>query len=142
MFETLARRVSRHPRRTIVVWAVVTVVGLLVALTGVGGTSLFDRLTSGNPAVPGSESERGAEILSEHGTAGETVTMIVSGVDPTSEALPGIMATIVAEASAINGVASVIDPFQLPGGVTSPAAAPLLSSAGPFKYQPLHQYAT
>ena len=130
MFETLARRVSRHPRRTIVVWAVVTVVGFLVALTGVGGASLFDRLASGNPAVPGSESERGAEILAEHGTAGETVTMIVSGVDPTSEALPGIMATIVAEASAIDGVASVIDPFQLPGGVTSPAAAPLLSSAG------------
>ena len=37
--------------------------GLLVALTGVGGASLFDRLASGNPAVPGSESERGAEIL-------------------------------------------------------------------------------
>ena len=130
MFETLARRVSRHPRRTIVLWAVVTTLGLLVALTGVGGASLFDRLSSGNPAVPGSESERGGEILAEHSTSGETLTMVVSGVDPTSEALPDAMSSISSRIAAIDGVASVIDPFQLPGGVSSPAAATLLSSAG------------
>lgn len=130
MFESLGKRVSRYPRRTIVVWLVLAALGALVALTGLGGGNLFSRLASGDPAVAGSESAEGRAILAEHSTSGATVTMIVADVDLADPQLAAAMGAISTELAAVPGVASVIDPFLLPDGVSSPAAAPLLGSSG------------
>ena len=60
VFARLGRVVAHRPRLTVAVWLVLAVLGYGLAVVGVHGENLFDRLTTGAPAVPGSESERAA----------------------------------------------------------------------------------
>ncbi|WHP17763.1 MMPL family transporter [Cellulomonas sp. ES6] len=130
VFESLGRTVARHPRLTLAVWAVVAVACALLALVGVGGQNLFDRLTTGEPVVPGSDSARATELLAESDTSGASLTLVVQGVDPATEGLADALEPARAEVADVPGVVSVIDPFVLPDGVENPAAAPLLATDG------------
>ena len=130
VFESLARRVARRPRMTIGIWALVTVVGFLVAVVGVTGQGLFDRLATGEPSVAGSQSQEGNDILAAQSTAGPSVTLLVSNVTLANPELGPIMAKISAEVAAIEHVTSVIDPFLLPNGIHNPAAGSLLAESG------------
>ncbi len=130
MFEALGRSLARRPRRALALWLVVTLLGVAVALVGVTGENLFERLESGDTPVAGSQSTEGNEILATQDTTGESVTMIVSGVDLADPGLATTMAGVNATVSEVTGVASVIDPFILPDGLQSPAAAPLLAKGG------------
>ena len=130
MFVTLGRRLVRHPRRAIVVWALLSALGAGLALLGTGGGTLFDRVTTGEPTVTGSESAEGRRILAEASTSGPTITLMVTDVDPADVALPAAVATVRASVAAVPGVASVVDPFALPDGISNPAAAPLLATSG------------
>lgn len=130
MFEALGRSLARRPRRALALWLVVTLLGVAVALVGVTGENLFERLESGDTPVAGSQSTEGNEILATQDTTGESVTMIVSGVDLADPGLATTMAGVNASVSEVTGVASVIDPFILPDGLQSPAAAPLLTQGG------------
>ena len=130
MFASLGRSLIRHPRRALVVWALVSLLGAGIALLGTGGGSLFDRLSTGEPAVTGSESAEGSRILAENTTTGPTLTMMVSGVDPADDALPAAVESVRAAVAAVPGVASVVDPYALPDGIANPAAAPLLAVSG------------
>ena len=56
----LGRAVAHHPRLTVVAWLVLAVLGYGLAVLGVHGENLFDRLSTGAPSVPGSESARGS----------------------------------------------------------------------------------
>ncbi|WP_448060682.1 MMPL family transporter [Cellulomonas hominis] len=129
VFESLGRTVARHPRLTIVVWLVVAALGLALALVGVGGENLFDRLTTGAPSVPGSDSKTASDIL-DGDDAGASLTLAVQGADPTTAGLSDALAPARGDLTAIAGVASVIDPLQLPDGAANPAAAPLLAEDG------------
>jgi RND superfamily putative drug exporter len=130
VFESLGRAVARHPRLTLAVWAVVTVGCFLLALVGVGGQNLFDRLTTGEPVVPGSDSARASELLAETNTSGASLTLVVQDVDPATAGLADALAPARQAVAEVDGVASVIDPFVLPDGVANPAAAPLLAADG------------
>ncbi|MCL3862862.1 MMPL family transporter [Actinotalea sp. K2] len=134
VFDTLGRLVARAPRRTIAVWAVFTAVCFALAFQGVGGQTLFERLSSGAPAVPGSQSATADEILTDESLAGPTLTLAVQGVAPAdteiTEELGAVLAEPRTELLGIPGVAAVIDPFVLPGGPASPAATPLVAADG------------
>ncbi|GCE77364.1 putative membrane protein [Cellulomonas biazotea] len=130
MFARLGRVVAHHPRLTVVVWLVLAVAGYALAVLGVHGENLFDRLSTGAPSVPGSESAVGQDILQESSTTGPSVTLAVSGVDPADPELVAAFAPLRDDLAGIEGVASVIDPLALPGGATNPAAAPLVARDG------------
>ena len=130
VFENLGRRVSDHPRTTISVWAVLTVLGIALALFGVHGESLFSRLTTGDPTVAGSESSEGQEILAAIGDDGEDVTLIVDGLPPTTEGVSEVLQPALAAVVAIDGVETVLDPVSLPDGPTSEAGKLLTADDG------------
>lgn len=130
VFESLGRRVAHHPRLTVVVWLVITALGFSLAVFGVHGENLFERLTTGEPAVPGSESAEANDILRTNDDRGESLSLVVSGVDPADPAIVPVLADARTELAAIDGVASVIDPTALPDGAANPAAAPLIAQDG------------
>jgi putative drug exporter of the RND superfamily len=130
VFDSLGRLVARHPRATLGVWVALTVACFALAVVGVRGETLFDRLSTGAPAVPGSESTRADEILAEASTTGPSLTLAVEGVPVTDDGLAAPLAELREELMAIEGVGVVIDPFILPDGPASPAAAPLVAADG------------
>ncbi len=130
VFSSLGRRVARHPRLALVAWAFLTALGFALALFGVHGESVFDRVTTGAPAVPGSDSERANEILADEDASGPEITLLVSGVDPTDAQVVEAMAGVNTDLVAIEGVDTVINPYVVPGGVEDPAAQSLVASDG------------
>lgn len=130
VFENLGRRISDHPRTGIVVWAVLTTLGVALALFGVHGESLFSRLTTGDPAVAGSESYEGQRILATVDDDGEDVTLIVDNLAPTTEGLADVLQPALADVAAVDGVETVLDPVSLPDGPTSPAGELLTAADG------------
>ncbi|GIG29145.1 putative membrane protein [Cellulomonas marina] len=130
MFARLGRAVAHHPRTTVVVWVVLTALAAALAVGGVHGETLFDRLSTGSPGVPGSESTAGEEVLAASSPDAASLTLVVQDVDPAAPGLAAALAPVREGLVAVPGVAGVIDPFVLPGGAADPAAAPLLSQAG------------
>ncbi|MDM7831240.1 MMPL family transporter [Cellulomonas edaphi] len=130
MFARLGRVVAHHPRLTVAVWLVLAVLGYATAAVGVHGESLFERLTTGEPTAPGSESQEGRDILAQADEAGASLTLILSDVDPSTPGLDDALDPARTDLAAIPGVASVVDPLALPDGVDNPAAAPLVAKDG------------
>nr|WP_298457808.1 MMPL family transporter [uncultured Cellulomonas sp.] len=130
VFETLGRGIARRPLISVVVWAVLTLLGFGLAVVGVHGENLFERLSSGEPAVPGSESQRANDLIEEASIQGASLTLLVEHVDPTTPGLVEAMAPAHEDLAAIDGVATVIDPLVLPQGAANPAAAPLIAADG------------
>ena len=83
--ERLGRAEARHARAIAVTWVVAVALAFAVALGALGGGSLFDRLSSGEPTVPG-ETQTGRQLLEARSTSGERVLMMLDGVDPASAA--------------------------------------------------------
>lgn len=130
VFASLGRSVARHPFRAVVVWLVLAVGAYLVAMVGVGNDTLFERVSSGDPQVQGTESQRANAALSEGPASGESVTLIVQGVEPGTKGIREALAPAHRDLAAIDGVTSVVDPYLVPDGVGSPAAKPLLAQDG------------
>ena len=119
VFESLGRRIAAHPRSAVAVWAVLTLLGVALAVVGVHGESLFSRLTSGDQGIAGSESYEGARILDEISTGGENISLIVDGVGPASAGVAEILEPARASLLTIDGVLSVLDPVIVPEGPDS-----------------------
>ena len=130
MFDALGRAVARRPWTAIGIWAALTGGCVALALVGVGGQTLFERLTTGALEVPGSESAEAQEIIDASSETGESLTLAVRGVDPRQRDLSALLDQPRADLAAIPGVLAVIDPFVLPEGPASPAAAPLIAADG------------
>lgn len=130
MFDSLGRAIARRPRITVLAWVVVAGACFALASLGVGGETVFERLETGAPGVPGSESARGDALIAEASTTGQSLTLAVRGVDPRSTDLSRPMAGLHADLAAVPGVATVIDPYVVPEGPASPAAAPLVAADG------------
>ena len=88
VFDRLGAQIARRPRTTIAVWLVVTLVCFAFTLGGLGGQRLFDRLTTGAPGVPGSDSATAQAILTDQSTTGPSLTLAVNGVDPADPRWP------------------------------------------------------
>lgn len=134
MFDRLGRTIARHPLVTVLCWIVLVTVTGGLALTGFGGPGLFDRLHSGEPVVPGSESQEAREILAGVAEEPTTITAIVRGVDLTDqEQLSDAGSAITTAHSrllAVDGVEQVADPFVFPEGLDSEQAGPFLAADG------------
>ncbi|GAA3821445.1 putative membrane protein [Cellulomonas soli] len=130
MFARLGRAVAHHPRLSALVWLVLTVVSLALAVGGVHGENLFDRLTTGAPSVPGSESAVADQILADNDQVGQSLTLVVDGVPPETPGVAEALAPAREELAAIDTVAAVIDPYALPDTIENQAAAPLLAADG------------
>src|SRR3954447_6325097 len=118
VFVRVGRIVAHRPRLTVAVWLVLVVLGYGFAVVGVNGENLFDRLTTGAPEVPGSQSAQGLAILDDADEGGASLTLALQGSDPADADVVTAMEPVRAELAAIDGVVSVIDPLGLPGGVT------------------------
>ena len=134
MFDRLGRTIARHPLLTVLSWILLVAVSAGLALTGLGGPGLFDRLHSGEPVVPGSESQEGREILNDVAHEPTTITAVVTGVDLTdAEAVSDAgraITTIHSRLLDTDGVQAVADPFVFPDGLDSEQAAPFLAADG------------
>jgi RND superfamily putative drug exporter len=75
---------ARHPFRTLVAWAVVLGAAVALALAGVAGEDLFDRLGSDGGSWSNGESSEADDLLA--GTGIETATLLVHGLDPADAA--------------------------------------------------------
>jgi RND superfamily putative drug exporter len=128
VFDSLGRAIAHAPRRTIAVWAGFATACMALAVVGVGGETLFERVTTGAPSVPGSESATGQRLIADSSTSGPTLTLAVRGVDVSRTDVSRPIAAARAELLRLDGVASVIDPYVVPQGPTSPAAAPLIAA--------------
>ena len=129
MFERLARAICRAPWITIAVWAVIATISVGVASVGVTGENLFDRLSTGAPAIPGSESDTASDKIRESSTSGAGLTLVMRDLD-LDESLAAPLAEIRQEIAAVPGVDTVIDPYLFPGGPADPVAAGLVAQDG------------
>src|SRR5699024_12449856 len=106
----------------------------LPILPGFGGPGLFDRLHSGEPVVPGSESQEAREILAGVAEEPTTITAIVRGVDLTDqEQLSDAGSAITTAHSrllAADGVEQVPDAFVFAEGLDAEHAGPHLAADG------------
>ena len=117
----LGRGIARRPGLIVLVWIVLTLAGFALA-TGVVGEGLFARLETGEASVS-SESSEGRAILNAASTTGPTLTLLVQHANPADPALEGPLAAARADLLAIPGMATVVDPWAVPGGPAGPAAA-------------------
>lgn len=134
MFSRLGAAAARRPLLVVLVWLVLAASWVAVAVVGVTGQGLFDRLHSGEPVVPGSESQVGREIVDDAATTGESITLAVTDLDmadpETLAQAQRVLNAFRPNAQGVEGVLGVTDPFQVPGGLEDPMAAALLSTAG------------
>jgi RND superfamily putative drug exporter len=126
----LGRVIAHHPRRWVAAWAVVAVACFAVAVGGVTGESLFERLHSGAPTVD-SESSRARDVIEANQPALETLTLQVTGADLTDPAVVRAGADATAKVARLDGVKDVRSPLLSPKGLRDPAVAPLLKGGTP-----------
>lgn len=101
-------------------------------MTGLGGQGLFDRLHSGEPRVPGSQSDHARDLLEQHADAGEEINLVVLGVDlsaPEQISAAGQAANILhSRVLGVTGVDAILSPFVFGDHIQDPQAAPIVSA--------------
>ena len=123
--------VARRARAVVLFWAVFVVAGFAVALGAAGTPSLFDRLDSGEITVDG-ENQRGRDLLAQGGATGfGTYTLTVTGADLTDPEVARSAVRAAGDLAAIEHVESVVNPFVVPEGPTSPQAAAFVLDGDP-----------
>ena len=121
---------ARHPLLFLGAWLVVVAVILGTAILGLGGQSLFGRLSSGAPSVH-EESYRGERQLSP-ATTSTTYTLLVNHVDLDSPALATLAVSIGTQAAKLPRT-RYVDPLSVPlraDGSRQPTVASLFSTDG------------
>lgn len=127
--ERLGRAEARHARAIALTWVVVVVAAFAVALGALGGGSLFDRLHSGEPNVPG-ETQIGRQLLNARAENGERVMLMLQGVDPASPQVRQRVQQVSQQLASVQGVQSVTSPYSSPQGLRSPAARAFVAADG------------
>lgn len=92
-----------------------------------GNQSLFDRLTSGEPTVPG-ESLTATELLAEASDSGTVLTGLLEDVEVDDPELAGLVGSAREDLTALDGVQAVLDPFGF--GPDDPRGAAYVSTGG------------
>jgi len=124
----LATASARHPFRTLAAWLVVLGIAVAVALVGVTGDDLFDRLGSSGDSWSNGESAEADELLA--GDAPDRVTLLVHGLDPTSGRFRDLVAHLGERLDELPGV-TFATPFALPplpDGTPDPRVVGLFSA--------------
>lgn len=111
MLSSLGRFVSRHRALVLSLWALVVVVG------GVLAGEAFDRTVPVADAPAGSESLRASERLDAFDPEGEIVTAVIRGEDFFSPSLRDSATAVMASLRALPGVAEVTDAYTAGGAI-------------------------
>lgn len=109
MLSALARTATRRPRTVILTWLVLIVLGFGL------GTGVFGRLSDSVPDVPGTESDRTAELLDDIDPRGESLSAVVEAPRVTDPALRERVERTVDDLRRVPGVAAVPDPYATRG---------------------------
>ena len=135
MFDRLGQGVTRHPWVFLVFWLVVCAGAVGGAFFGFGQGGLFARMDNSMSLVPGSDSDLVNQATNSTAD-GETITVVVTGVDVSNQAATyaasQFMAANRATLSDVDGVKSVADPFTLlalPDPSAQQQAMAMISSA-------------
>ena len=131
MFTRIGLAVSRHPVAVIVVWALLLAVMTGLAFQGLGAGGLFDRLASAEATTPDTDSHIVYSMTRTDGTDGESITVVVSGIDVAGDPAGAAAAAsaVRGDLAGLDGVASVTDAFTTPDPASQQARA-LLSADG------------
>jgi len=131
VFAALGRLTTRHPFVVIAIWLALTITSAALAIGGVGGQGIFDKLEPSEIRVPGSGSEKASAILDES-AGGSSVRLLVKGVNVTDAAvMSGLakpMASCRTDLTAISGVSTVVDPWAITP--PDPRILPFIASDG------------
>ena len=120
------RAVGRHPLRVVLIWAVLIGATFAVAIGGVGGGGLFDRLHSSDMESPG-EARAASQMLTDAGSGSfASDTLLMTGVDFDDPRVIGKNLLALQRITNIEGVESVANPFAFDGREKDPKAAPFL----------------
>ena len=127
----LGARLGRRPGLVVVSWVLLVLLGFAAAGGAFGNERLFDRLTTGEPTVPG-ENESGRDLIADSGSSGfQTITVRIDGVDVANPAVAQAAQRTAQQLGALPGVTRVASPFVVPGGLTAPAATTMLKGGSP-----------
>ena len=121
---------ARHPFLFLGGWVLVLAVIFTTAILGLGGQSLFGRLSNGAPSVQ-EESYKGQQLLTT-GTKSTTYTLLIHDVNLDSPALAALAADLGTETASLPRT-RYVDPLAVPlraDGSRQPALAPLFSTDG------------
>ena len=122
----LGRFTGRHPWRWVLGWGLAAIVSFAVAVGGVTGESLFNRLTSGEPGVPG-QSQTARDIVQSIEPSLDNVMLQVRDAPLGDPAAVRAAAAAAKRLMDVPGVATVRSPLLSPGGLGDPAVRPLLA---------------
>ncbi|AYD89755.1 MMPL family transporter [Actinomyces lilanjuaniae] len=126
MLGWLSYRVFKDAWLVVATWLVLSAVLVVAALTGLGGQNLFSRLHSVTADTPGTQSAEGGYVLDSLSGDAVTVTLLVSDVDLSTtqqqEEVAQALSTAHADLGQLVGTHNVLDPFVVPGMLTSDAA--------------------
>lgn len=111
MLFSLGCRISRHRLLVLLTWAVLVVVGAVLA------GDVFDRTVSVADAPAGSESLRAGDRLDALDPEGEIVTAVLRGEDFFSPTLRDSATDVMASIRALPGVAEVTDAYTAGGAI-------------------------
>lgn len=131
MLSWLAHRVIKDAWFVVITWALLAPLLAALALTGLGGPSLAGRLAPEPAGLPGTESAVGQQVLDSLAGDGAIVTLLVTDIDLGSTArqedIAAALTTTHADLSQLVGTTNVLDPFVVPGMLSSPAARSMAS---------------
>ena len=109
---------ARHPWRFIIVWVILTGAAFAVAVGGITGETLFQRLHSGAPSAP-SEAQTGQNLIQQNQASSDSLTLQVTGADLSDAAAVAAATSATQSLAQIPNVTSVTSPFLLPGEGTA-----------------------
>jgi putative drug exporter of the RND superfamily len=116
----LGRLIHRRARWFVLGWVLLIVLGFGAAGGLLGGEGLFARLKAGDePSVSG-EARQGYDLMLATDAKGPAVQLMLDGVDPAAATTRTRLTALHRDLTALNGVASVLDPSIDPQGAPSP----------------------
>lgn len=141
MFRRLAEGIIRRPLPTVAAWALLAAAGVGLAVFGVTGEGLFDRVNSGAPLAADSDSATADDLVEAGADYSQSVTMAVSGIDLADQAavakVGAALADVRADLAKIPGVATNADDYPMVIDPLNPSfcADPQIDRASPAAAQ-------
>lgn len=133
MFSLLGRLVTRRPIWVVLVWALFAGTAGAAALTGLGGTPLFEKLETAQPDVPGTDSEKVNDILFS-AASGAATDLVLKRVPFDDQMKVAVLAQELGFATedigSIDGVDRIMHPFIHPEGPAADESMPFLGMDG------------
>ncbi|MEU6895323.1 MMPL family transporter [Streptomyces sp. NPDC046557] len=122
----MANLTVRRPIAVILCWIAILLIGITI------GSGVLNRMNGGGSSAPGSESNRGGKAIDELYRPDDVITAVIAGESVDSPTLRSQVASAVTDIKAINGVGSVVDPYQVPQAVAPDGRALTIHVGFPY----------